>query len=75
MREADDAALRRGRLFVDARETTLGHIGELTIPIAQGVIGRDDVVADLYDLAAGFAWQRAPATSRSTRTAAAPIST
>jgi ornithine cyclodeaminase len=58
MREADDAALRRGRLFVDARETTLDHIGELTIPIASGVIGRDDVVADLYDLAAGFAWQR-----------------
>ena len=58
MREADDAALRRGRLFVDARETTLEHIGELKIPIAQGVIGRDDVVADLYDLAAGFAWQR-----------------
>jgi len=60
MREADDAALRRGRLFVDARETTLEHIGELKIPIARGVIGRDDVVADLYDLAAGFAWQRAP---------------
>jgi ornithine cyclodeaminase/alanine dehydrogenase-like protein (mu-crystallin family) len=58
MREADDAALRRGRLFVDARETTLDHIGELTIPIASGVIGRDDVVADLYDLAAGFVWQR-----------------
>jgi ornithine cyclodeaminase/alanine dehydrogenase-like protein (mu-crystallin family) len=58
MREADDVALRRGRLFVDARETTLDHIGELTIPIASGVIGRDDVVADLYDLAAGFAWQR-----------------
>lgn len=60
MREADDEALRRGRLFVDARETTVDHIGELTIPIARGVIGRDDVVADLYDLAAGFSWQRAP---------------
>jgi ornithine cyclodeaminase/alanine dehydrogenase-like protein (mu-crystallin family) len=59
MREADDAALRRGRLFVDARETTLEHIGELKIPIARGVIGRDDVVADLYDLATGFTWQRA----------------
>jgi ornithine cyclodeaminase len=60
MREADDTALRRGRLFVDARETTVDHIGELMIPIARGVIGRNDVVADLYDLAAGFAWQRAP---------------
>ena len=60
MREADDTVLRRGRLFVDARESTLEHIGELAIPIANGVITAEDVVADLYDLAAGFAWQRAP---------------
>jgi ornithine cyclodeaminase/alanine dehydrogenase-like protein (mu-crystallin family) len=60
MREADDEAIRRGRLFVDARETTLAHIGELMIPIEGGVIRADDVQADLYDLAAGFAWQRAP---------------
>jgi len=60
MREADDAALRRGKLFVDARETTLEHIGELKIPIERGVIGAEDVRADLYDLAADFPWQRAP---------------
>jgi ornithine cyclodeaminase/alanine dehydrogenase-like protein (mu-crystallin family) len=59
MRETDDAALRRGQLFVDARETTIDHIGELKIPIAQGVITKADVVADLYDLASGFAWRRA----------------
>ncbi len=59
MREADDTVLRRGRLFVDARESAL-DIGELAIPIARGVITAKDVVADLYDLAAGFAWQRAP---------------
>jgi ornithine cyclodeaminase/alanine dehydrogenase-like protein (mu-crystallin family) len=55
MREADDEALRRGRLFVDSRETTIGHIGELTIPIAAGVIGQEDVEGDLYDLVAGRA--------------------
>jgi ornithine cyclodeaminase/alanine dehydrogenase-like protein (mu-crystallin family) len=60
MREADDDAVRRARLFIDARETTLDHIGELMIPIARGVISRDDVVADLYDLAGGLALQRAP---------------
>jgi ornithine cyclodeaminase/alanine dehydrogenase-like protein (mu-crystallin family) len=60
MREADDTALRRGRLFVDARETTIDHIGELKVPIERGVIGKDDIVADLYDLAAGFAWRRSP---------------
>ena len=47
-------------LFVDARETTLDHIGELISRLSVGVIGRDDIVADHYDLAAGFAWQRSP---------------
>jgi ornithine cyclodeaminase/alanine dehydrogenase-like protein (mu-crystallin family) len=60
MREADDTALRRGRIFVDARETTIDHIGELKVPIERGVIGKDDVLADLYDLAGGFAWRRSP---------------
>jgi len=55
MREADDEVLRRGRLFVDARATTLGHIGEVMIPMASGVIGEADVLGDLYDLVAGRA--------------------
>ncbi|MCP4471086.1 MAG: hypothetical protein GY815_10440 [Gammaproteobacteria bacterium] len=50
MREADDECLRRGSLFVDARATTVHHIGELTIPLASGVISEDDVLADLSDL-------------------------
>ena len=50
MREADDECLRRGNLFVDARETTIHHIGELMIPLANGVIREQDVLADLADL-------------------------
>ena len=50
MREADDEVLRRASLFVDARETTIQHIGELTIPLASGVIDETDVLADLSDL-------------------------
>lgn len=50
MREADDECLRRGSLFVDARETTLHHIGELMIPLANGVINEEDVLADFSDL-------------------------
>ncbi|MDH3219373.1 MAG: hypothetical protein OEO19_07570 [Gammaproteobacteria bacterium] len=50
MREADDEVLKRGSLFVDARETTIHHIGELMIPLATGVIGESDVLADLSDL-------------------------
>lgn len=53
MREADDPALQRARIFVDSRDTTLGHIGELKIPLATGVIAEGDVVADYYDLATG----------------------
>ena len=51
MREADDDLLTSARLFVDSRETTLHHIGEIAIPIASGVIGKDDIIGDLYDLA------------------------
>lgn len=50
MREADDAALLRSRVFVDAVDTTLGHIGELKIPLESGAIGKDHVLADYYDL-------------------------
>jgi len=50
MREADDLCLQRGSLFVDARETTLHHIGELMIPLASGAISETDVLADLSDL-------------------------
>lgn len=53
MREADDEALRRARIFVDSRATTMGHIGELKTPLAEGVIGEADIVADFYDLASG----------------------
>lgn len=53
MREVDDDALRRARLFVDSRETTLDHIGELMIPLAAGTIARTDVLGDFYDIAAG----------------------
>lgn len=50
MREADDAVLRRGRLFVDSRATTIGHIGEIEIPLQEGVITRDDLIADFYQM-------------------------
>ena len=53
MREADDEALRRARIFVDSRDTTLDHIGELKTPLAEGVIGPGDVLGDYYDLASG----------------------
>lgn len=50
MREADDAAILKSRVFVDNLHTTADHIGELKTPIADGVIGRDHIVADYYAL-------------------------
>lgn len=52
MREVDDEALSRARLFVDSFDTTLGHIGEIKIPLENGTIKRDHIIADYYDLAA-----------------------
>lgn len=50
MREVDDAALLRARVFVDSYETTMGHIGELKIPLAAGVISDAHVLADYYEI-------------------------
>ena len=50
MREVDDTALTRARIFVDSFDTTVGHIGEIKIPIETGAITRDDIIADYYSL-------------------------
>ena len=52
MREADDAALQRAKIFVDSFDTTIGHIGEIEIPLQTGAIARSDILADFYTLAA-----------------------
>ncbi|WP_299371695.1 ornithine cyclodeaminase [uncultured Tateyamaria sp.] len=57
MREVDDAAIAGARVFVDSYDTTIGHIGEIKIPLEAGTITRDHLQADYYDLA-GFT--RAP---------------
>jgi ornithine cyclodeaminase len=53
MREADDRALQRARVFVDSFDTTIGHIGEVQIPLDSGAISRADLIADYYSNA-GF---------------------
>lgn len=50
MREVDDATLLRARVFVDSFDTTIGHIGEINIPLEAGVITRDHLIADYYML-------------------------
>lgn len=55
MREVDDRALQRARVFVDSEATTIDHIGEIAIPLASGAITRADILGDLYTLAQGAA--------------------
>lgn len=48
MREVDDQALTRARLFVDSFDTTVDHIGEIKIPLDSGAIRREDLLGDHY---------------------------
>ncbi|MEL7133330.1 MAG: ornithine cyclodeaminase [Pseudomonadota bacterium] len=57
MREVDDDALLKSRVFVDSFDTTVGHIGEVKIPLDAGTITRDHLIADYYELGA---FRRAP---------------
>ncbi len=54
MREMDDTAMSRARIFVDSRETTVHHIGELMKPIASGAITEASIIADFYDAPAVY---------------------
>ena len=58
MREADDETMRRGRVFVDSYRTTLGHIGEVMIPIANGALKESNIAGDLHALVKGQAGRR-----------------
>jgi alanine dehydrogenase len=53
MREADDAAIARGELFVDTRSGAFSESGELIGALARGVIDRSAVRAELSQLASG----------------------
>ena len=53
LRESDDEAVRRATLFVDTFDGALKEGGDLVQPIAAGIVGRDDVKADLAMLASG----------------------
>lgn len=52
MREADDICFVRGQIYVDTRDA-LAEAGDLTGPIAAGVITAEDVRGSLADLCAG----------------------
>jgi len=55
MREADDDAVERSRVFVDTYAGALSEAGDLTQPIERGVITREHVIAELAQVLRGEA--------------------
>jgi ornithine cyclodeaminase/alanine dehydrogenase-like protein (mu-crystallin family) len=54
-RELDTEAVRRSRLFVDLRTSTTNESGDYLIPLREGAIGEDHIVAEIGEVAAGLA--------------------
>jgi ornithine cyclodeaminase len=59
MREADDEVVRRARIFVDTRAGALSEAGDILQPLQAGVIGKDAILGDLFDLTRGSVSGRA----------------
>lgn len=53
MRESDDEAVRRARIFVDTRAGAFGEAGDILQPIASGAIQKDHIQAELAELVRG----------------------
>ena len=53
MRETDDALVRRARIYVDTRAGAYAEAGDIVKPLNAGVIGKEPIVGDLFDLARG----------------------
>jgi ornithine cyclodeaminase len=54
MRECDDGAVTRARIYVDTREGAIVEGGDIAIPLANGTIKDTDVQGDLFDLTRGL---------------------
>ncbi|HEY6719432.1 MAG TPA: ornithine cyclodeaminase family protein [Reyranella sp.] len=60
MRESDDRAVERARVYVDTRAGALKEGGDVALSLANGTIDEDDVIADLFELARGLQTGRLP---------------
>jgi ornithine cyclodeaminase/alanine dehydrogenase-like protein (mu-crystallin family) len=52
-REVDDETVKRARIVVDTHDGALAEAGDLLIPLASAVIRREQIVADLHEIASG----------------------
>ncbi|TPK39536.1 ornithine cyclodeaminase family protein [Mesorhizobium sp. B2-5-3] len=53
MRESDDEAIGRARVYVDTRAGATKEAGDIVIPLASGVLKSEAIIADLHELARG----------------------
>jgi ornithine cyclodeaminase len=53
MREADDAAVRRARVYVDSRSTAAKSSGDIAIPLKKKVLTLKAIQGDLFELCRG----------------------
>jgi alanine dehydrogenase len=49
-READDAAIRRARVYVDSRASAAKGSGDIAIPLKKKIISLKDIQGDLFEL-------------------------
>lgn len=61
MREADDQAVKRARVYVDTKAGAIKEAGDIVAPLKKGVIARSAIRGDLFDLCRGKAKGRTAA--------------
>lgn len=52
-REVDDETVKRARVVVDTYDGALSEAGDVLIPLANGAITREHIIADLHEIASG----------------------
>jgi len=57
-RELDTSAVRRSKLFVDRRESAFNEAGDILIPLREGAIDPDHILAEIGELVTGAATGR-----------------
>jgi ornithine cyclodeaminase len=62
MREADDAAVKRARVYVDTRAGATKEAGDIVAPLKSGALKEADIRGDLFELCGGKAKGRTTAT-------------
>lgn len=61
MREADDQAVKRARVYVDTRAGATKEAGDVVVPLRKKIIARTDIKGDLFELCRGKAKGRTAA--------------